>query len=239
MIFSVLSYNIRKGKGYRKSNPHISDISNYISQQECDVVMCQEVAENKHSSDCQSQCCHIANTLNMDHYYGANACYNDGSHGNATFSAFPSISNLNINVTTNPFEYRGILYSVLRPNDSSHIHVFNVHLGLTPGQRRKQIRLLMNFINSTIPEEDPIIIAGDFNDFGGVIKKIFAELPEFESATNNISKPESKTWPSHRPLFQLDNMFYRNLKLIDVQTLQGQNKYLSDHLALYTKFELQ
>ncbi len=236
MSFSVLSYNIRKCKGYRASNPSPADLAQYIADQDCDVVLCQEVAE-KFQVNGQPHCCQISERLGMHHDYGPNACYQDGTHGNASFSALPVVECQNIDVSTSIFEHRGILHSVVELDDQTRCHFFNVHLGLTPGQRLKQIKQLMTYIESKLSEDEPVVIAGDFNDFGGRLKKMFAKLPGFGSAADQLTE-SAKTWPSHKPKFQLDYVFYRNLTVTNMQLLaEPATRNLSDHLALKVTFQ--
>ncbi len=233
MNLSVMTYNIRKSKGYRGVQPGPEQLGSYMASQRCDVVLCQEVREL--TAQNTAHCCQIASELKMAHHYGANARYDKGSHGNATFSSLPVIESKNIDLSISMFEYRGALYSMMRISATQLCHFFNVHLGLTPWQRRKQLEMILSYINQHIPHEDAVVIAGDFNDFSGALRKQIDGLSEFQCAANALPLGAS-TWPSRKPRFQLDHIFYRHLKLINVDVLT-QRQHLSDHLACRAEFE--
>ena len=44
------------------------------------------------------------------------------------------------------------------------IHVICVHLGLRAHQRQAQLTMLAEWVN-TLPAGDPVVVAGDFNDW--------------------------------------------------------------------------
>ena len=234
MSLSVLSYNIKKIKGHRGHAVNLLAIADYIAAQKCDVVLCQEMAEDK-TSAAEPHCCAMAHYLDMDHEYGANACYEKGSHGNATFSALPMIQSHNLNISTSRFEYRGALHSEMRLADGSACHFFNVHFGLTPWQRKKQFGFILDYIATHLPANDAVVIAGDLNDFGGTLRKQFHTLPDFKSAHDHLG--EIKSFPSHNPRFQLDHILYRHLTLVGAEVVnQSHAAALSDHLALRAEF---
>jgi endonuclease/exonuclease/phosphatase family metal-dependent hydrolase len=238
MSLSVLTYNVKKSKGHRGSTPTPADIAKHIATQHCDVVLCQEVAEVKGEHK-GAHCCQIADELHMDHDYGANACYEKGSHGNATFTALPVVDRININVTLSPFEHRGVLHSIVEVEKGVNCHFFNMHLGLTTGQRRKQIDLILSYIEENLPSNDPVIIAGDFNDFDGMLRRKFKAMQNFEGISEHLGNAR-KTWPSHKPKFQLDHIMFRHLELVNTQVVTEDNTHcLSDHLPIRAEFALQ
>jgi len=237
MTFKLLSYNIRKGKGNKKPTPILLDIAQFIDQLDCDIVFCQEIAEYK-TGTCQSQCCDIADTIKLNHHYGANAHYAHGNHGNAIFSAFETKQHRNLNVSTSPFEHRGILYATVVGPLKKPVHLFNVHFGLTPRQRKKQLHLLLSYIDREVSADEAVVIAGDFNDLGGRIDQFMQAQGSYKNALHAHSKKDRKTFPSHRPLFCLDHVFYRHLTVRKAAVLDGPTcKSLSDHLAIQVIFQ--
>ncbi|OGO91694.1 MAG: hypothetical protein A3F10_03430 [Coxiella sp. RIFCSPHIGHO2_12_FULL_42_15] len=240
MQFSLLSYNIRKGKGYRKSTPSIKDIADYLQQTHCDILFCQEITESTTDHGSESQCCNIAHILQMNHHYGPNAYHRQGNHGNAIFSKFETEYHCNLNISTSALEYRGILYAVVKMPNTKRLHLFNVHLGLTPGQRQKQMNLLLTYINKVVPHDEPLIIAGDFNDFDGKVEKLITENKNLKNAMHALPEKNRKTWPSYKPKFQLDHVFYHNLTLKEVKVFENDapGESLSDHLPIYSVFLL-
>ena len=49
----------------------------------------------------------------------------------------------------------------------------------------------------------------------------------------------AKTFPSHRPMLQMDRVYFRQLNLLDCECLDAHPwGELSDHLPLYARFEV-
>lgn len=238
MILSMITYNIRKGLGAHHATPNFHHLSTTLKQLEPDVVMCQEVAE-RYENGPFSQPHSLAQTLNHHHHYAANAFHQKGNHGNATFSKYPIASSHNHNISTNPIEKRGLQHSTITVQGQT-VHLINTHFGLTPWQRRAQCKQLIQLINKKVPADAPLLIAGDFNDFSGYIRKTLLKNGVAHSALAHTTAPQKKTWPSFMPLFQLDGIFYRNLKVLKSNVLQNKSwKRLSDHLPIRTEFQLQ
>ncbi len=49
---------------------------------------------------------------------------------------------------------------------AARVHIVVVHLGLLPGSRVRQIQQLHQFIEREVPAGAPVVVAGDFNDWG-------------------------------------------------------------------------
>lgn len=237
MILSMITYNIRKGLGAHHAEPAFHSLSSTLRDMNPDVVMCQEVAEC-YTDTSFSQSLTLAQSLNHHHHYAANAFHNRGNHGNATFSKFPILTSQNHNISTNPIEKRGLQHTTITI-DNQTVHLINTHFGLTPWQRRTQCKRLIQLIRSKVPADAPLLIAGDFNDFSGYIRKTLTKQGIVHCALSEAPKHSKKTWPSFMPLFQLDGIFYRNLKVLQSSVLQNKTwQRLSDHLPIRTEFQL-
>lgn len=227
----LVTYNIRKGKGANGRHTGCVDaIGQALAPLSPDVVLCQEVF---HSDIKQSH--RLAESLSLEPHYGANRRRKRGEYGNAILSRYPAQDVQNHDVSTNVMEKRGILYAKLML-DGVAVHVFNVHLGLNQPQRLKQVRSLSRILAQTCADGEPVLLAGDFNDWTRRIDREVLQLG-FRNALADLSGKESLTWHVKRPVFNLDRVYYKNLTLESASKLSGEPWHvLSDHFPLMATF---
>lgn len=247
----IISYNIHKGKGplevaralkakniHHSSAEHImQQITERLLNRQPDIITCQEVAHRptQHKTPQHEQL--AENLNNFAHSYGANAFTHGGHHGNATFSTHPISHDENFNISTNRLEKRGALHTIIHPKPGVNLHVFNVHFGLNTAQRRKQAKILCDLIDSKTHHEDPLIIAGDMNDWNHQLSQIFYKN---HSNIKCIQDKNARTWPTQKPLLALDRIYTRHLHLTDVTIhADAQWKKLSDHFPIEATVTLQ
>ena len=109
-----------------------------------------------------------------------------------------------------------------------------VHLGLIAGSRLRQIAQLQRFIEREVPTGAPVVVAGDFNDWGLQIKRMLARFALYE-----FDAPRTFTYPARLPLAQLDHVYVRGLTPLSLQVPKGRIWWrMSDHLPLIAEFRL-
>ena len=233
--FRFITYNIRKGGGkitetmrktcMQQANNYIAPIHDQLAESAADFICCQASA--------------IAEHLEFDSAYVANAHSKHGDHGNASFSRLPFIHTQNHNITTNPIEKRGILHNIVKLADDRFLHLFNAHFGLNQVQRNKQVKRLQQIIQNFVPQNDAIIVAGDFNDWNNKIDKQLNGFAGLKSATADLAYSQRLTWPSECPFFSLDRIYSRGLELINIKMNNEKEwKNLSDHLPIQADYRL-
>ena len=203
----VLSYNIHKGFNLGNRNYLLKEVRHAIREVDANLVLLQEViGENKKHADAvdnwisDSQFEFIADEIWPHFAYGKNAAYDHGHHGNAILSKTPIDEWNNHNITRLSFSQRGILYGRM-----DKVHVFCLHFGLFAFERHWQLDKLIKVIKQ-IPEEDSLIIAGDFNDWTCRIdKKIKQQLNVKEVFSDGQGKP-AKSFPAFFPAFRMDRI---------------------------------
>src|SRR5690606_3622341 len=174
----------------------------------------------------------------MPRVYGPNAFYRSGDHGNATLSRYPITRVDNRDLSTNPIEHRGLLYTRLHL-PGTEVHVFNTHLGLNTVQRRRQIARIAKVIEELCQSDVPIVLAGDFNDWTGQLDALVQDRCGLSSALTDLPPRLRRTWPSGRPVFWLDRIYYRNLELLGTTILdEPPLPTLSDHLPIEVEFRI-
>jgi endonuclease/exonuclease/phosphatase family metal-dependent hydrolase len=234
--FTVITYNMRKGKGVRRSQPKIAELSRELGVRKPDLLLCQEVF---HEHRGLSQSHSIADGMELIHRYEPNAAYKRGHHGNATFSRFPISRHGNLDISTNPFERRGVLWTRVHFKAGHDMHVFNTHFGLSARQRRIQSTRVGGFILNKAELEDPVILAGDFNDWRGGVDALISEEAQLSNAMLRLSMADRTTWSTVRPLFALDRIYFRNLELLEIEVLRGAPwNRLSDHFPVQARFRM-
>jgi len=96
--------------------------------------------------------------------YAKNATYKKGHHGNGILCKYPIISWHNENLSKTKYASRSYLHAkILLPNDIK-LNLVCVHLGLFEAERELQLTQIAQIIEETIPDDEPLIMAGDFND---------------------------------------------------------------------------
>lgn len=233
----LVTYNIRKGKGASgRLDGSVEAMSQALSSHKLDLLLCQEVFHGRRVGVSQST--QLAKSLGLNHYYEPNKHRRVGHHGNATFTHFSVDFIRNFNISTNPIERRGALYARLNVNGLP-LHVLNVHLGLNERQRMKQLERLETIIEDHSHGDEPVILAGDFNDWNRRLDLEIRHLG-YHDAFAHLARHERHTWHARRPLFNLDRVYLRNLDVVRVHRFVGAPwRDLSDHLPLWAELKLR
>ncbi len=242
----VCTYNIHKGFSAANKRPILQELRHAIRTVDADLVFLQEVVgerldltggDNRHNETSNSypQFEYLADEVWPHHAYGRNAIYQKGHHGNAILSKNPFLDWDHINVSQWWFSQRGILFGRI----DQGIYLICVHFGLFGRERRKQLQQVLAILSQQVAADQPLIIAGDFNDWTGALHRHLTENFHFQEAYSKLYGQPAKTFPARFPLFAVDRIYYRNLQLIDAEVLSGAPwQKLSDHRALYAVFDL-
>ncbi|CAM2009163.1 endonuclease/exonuclease/phosphatase family protein [Acanthopleuribacter pedis] len=243
----ILSYNIHKGFSTYNRNYVLDRIRLAIKQVHADVVFLQEVLgdHQRHSQRIPNwpdapQFEYLADSVWHHYAYGKNAVYDAGHHGNAILSKYPISDWDNIDVSTNPLENRGLLHAVLAvPEFKMPLHVICLHLDLLERGRRLQVGLLTERIRSVVPDSEPLIIAGDFNDWRERISDRMQRELNLQEAHFDLHDKHARTFPSWMPLLKLDRVYFRGFRAVDARVMKGEPwRQLSDHAAYFSELQL-
>ncbi|OOG58602.1 endonuclease/exonuclease/phosphatase family protein [Polaromonas sp. C04] len=240
-ILRVATYNIHKGvQGIGPARRlEIHNLGHAVEQIDADVVCLQEVRK-LHRREAR----HFkrwpdlpqAEFLAPEGYeavYQTNAFTRYGEHGNALLSRWPVIDHQHEDMSDHRFEQRGLLHVEVNAHGRT-VHVIVVHLGLIPASRTRQVAQLKRFIEREVPAQAPLLVAGDFNDWGVQIRRALGavDLVAFDDGRN-------ATYPARLPVVQLDHIYSRGLKPLGLQIPRGRVWWrMSDHLPLIAEFEI-
>lgn len=246
MRFSIATYNIHKGFTQLKRRMVIHELRDKLQLLGADIVFLQEVlgahsghAERHEDWPDQPQHEFLAEQVWEDVAYGKNAVYRHGHHGNALLSRFPILSTENQDISAYAFESRGLLHCTVRLGSRvPPLHCINVHLGLFERGRQWQIGALCERIREAVPDDEPLVIAGDFNDWRNRASRTLVDTLGVEEVFETARGRSARTYPSVLPMFRLDRIYMRGLKVLDTRVHYAFPwGRLSDHAALGATFE--
>jgi endonuclease/exonuclease/phosphatase family metal-dependent hydrolase len=230
----ILTFNIHKGFSLFNRRHSLSEIRQFLEQHHPDLVFLQEVRGLHITGPVENQLEHLADRLWEHTAYGKNAVFIESHHGNAILSRYPFDHYENRNVSLNRLERRGILYGKIAYGKvPTRLHVFCLHFNLLHRDRLLQADELLKFIEEKVPVEEPLIVAGDFNDWAGrLVEKLSAEL-DLLGSPDDFSLC---TFPSFFPIFRLDRIFARNIELLSIEVVRPDAQSgMSDHLPLMAR----
>ena len=240
-LIRVATYNIHKGvQGLGPQRRlEIHNLGHAVEQLDADIVCLQEVRK-LHRKEAQyfSQWPDMpqADFLAPEGYeavYRTNAVTRHGEHGNAMLSRWPVLSHQHEDMSDHRFEQRGFLHSEVSLHERT-VHVLVVHLGLIRASRARQVAQLQRYMEREIPQSAPVVLAGDFNDWGNSVQHSLAE-----SGLVAFDDSQAATFPSRLPLVQLDYVYARGLQPLGLTVPRGRIwGRMSDHLPLIADFDL-
>ena len=248
MRFTVATYNIHKGFSHLTRRMVIHELKEKLHGLAADILFLQEVqgahgrrARRHRDWPGKPQHEFIADTVWHEVAYGRTAVYRQGHHGNAVLSRFPIVTQDNLDISAHAFESRGLLHCVVQPRRGlPALHCLNVHLGLFERGRRWQVHALCERIRDAVPMSEPLIVAGDFNDWRRKADRTLQEelgvVEVFEIARGR----PARTFPAVLPVFRLDRIYSRGLRILNTSVHYAYPlARLSDHAALGATFELE
>ncbi|NNM00556.1 MAG: EEP domain-containing protein [Gammaproteobacteria bacterium] len=246
---SAITYNIHKGfSGEGRRRFVLSRMREALAGSGADVVFLQE-AQGEHRLHAQrmeewpgtAQFEFLADSIWPHHAYGKNAVYDHGHHGNAILSRYPLLQWENIAVSPYPFAAsRSLLHASIQvPGRDVIVHLLCIHFGFIGLERRGQIRRMCDRIEQHIPHDDPLIVAGDFNDWTGRAERDFNAGLELTEVYRSMTGRHARTWPAWAPLLPMDRIYARGIEAMRAERLDGPPwEDLSDHAPLQAWFRL-
>ncbi|WP_201545001.1 endonuclease/exonuclease/phosphatase family protein [Psychrobacter sp. H7-1] len=244
---TITTYNIHKGMSPLNRQVVTKQIGMALKDLHPDILCLQEVQGqnlkrmvkyNEYPN--QSQHEWFGEYLNCAHSYGKNCEYENGHHGNAVLSRHPLDPKHNVNITVNKLEQRGVLHCEVLPLGwSEPVVVLCAHLNLLENDRQKQYRAIAEYVNDTIDQSRPLILAGDFNDWKKVSCQRLAHELNMTEAFMQKHKKLLPTYPAKLPVLSLDRIYVRNLKVKRAWVHKGKPwSELSDHLPISAELSL-
>ncbi|HEY0823559.1 MAG TPA: endonuclease/exonuclease/phosphatase family protein [Ramlibacter sp.] len=240
-VLRIATYNIHKGvQGLGPARRlEIHNLGHAVEQLDADVVCLQEVRKlHRREERYFTRWPELpqAEFLCPEGYfavYQTNARTKHGEHGNALLSRWPVVSHGHEDMSDHRFEQRGLLHVELQVKRRK-VHVIVLHLGLVAGSRVRQVEQMVRFIEREIPRTAPVVVAGDFNDWGGKLRSTMNS-----HGFQDFVAERALTYPSRLPITQLDYVYARGLKPVGMEIPRGRIWWrMSDHLPLIAEFKV-
>jgi endonuclease/exonuclease/phosphatase family metal-dependent hydrolase len=249
-VLRVATYNIHKGvRGLGPAKRlEIHNLQMGVEALDADLVCLQEVRLFHHREAAYFDRTWFgwpekgqAEFLAPDGYevaYRTNATTKFGEHGNALLSRWPIGDVGHHDVSDHQFEQRGLLHVPVRWQ-RTEVHVVVAHFGLIHASRVRQVERLATFVRDHVPDGAPVLVAGDFNDWGERLDTSM-RTHGLRRAAPPHGRARASTFPSRLPVFSLDRVYTRGLRCTGVQVPRGPSwARMSDHLPLVVELALE
>ena len=240
----VATYNIHKGFSQFNRHMMVHELRDRLRLLAPEIIFLQEVqglhlGHGKRYSEWPDEAQHefLAGKEWENSCYGRNVVSDHGHHGNAILSRYPILHFHNQDVTHLRFERRGLLHCAIQAEGwPQAVHCVCVHLSLFARSRRRQMEALADALETLVPANAPLLIAGDFNDWRNRASGLLVDrLGLIEVFSGDSGRP-SRSFPSALPMLRLDRIYVRGFS-IDSATMHTGAAWsqISDHAALSAK----
>ena len=247
MMLRIATYNIHKGLTHFNRRMMVHELRDTLRLLDLDIVFLQEVlgqhqhhASRFHNWPEEPQYEFLADQVWKDYAYGRNAVYDHGHHGNAILSRYPIVRAENQDISHHQLERRGLLHcEIALPGEARRLHCICVHLALVERSRRYQIGALIERIQHLVPQRDPLIVAGDFNDWRNLGGRRLREEIGLKEAFRDHHGRVARSYPCTLPVLRLDRIYARGFAIDHAEVHHGLPwSRLSDHAALSAHLKL-
>lgn len=225
----------------------LHELRDAVRMLSADLVFLQEVLGEHQSLSVKhgvawpevSQYEFLADSIWPDFAYGGNAVYTDGHHGNAILSKYPIVAWENHDISLNGIERRGLLHCKLAlPNKTAQLHAVCVHLSLRERHRQIQLKRIAALVN-TIPQHEPVVVAGDFNDWQQKSQDLLRREAGMQEVFCEANGVPPRTFPAYFPVLRLDRIYVRSAESHAPLVLSSRPwSTLSDHAPLLAEIEI-
>lgn len=243
----ILTYNIHKGFTTGNIRFVLHQMRDQLRRADVDIVFLQEIQgeHNRRSSRISNwpdatQFEFLAESIWPHYTYGKNAIYNSGHHGNAILSKYPFVFWENINVSSLRQASRSVLHGVIELGKKLlPVHLLCIHFDLVASERERQLNRLNQHIVEHVPRDQPLIVAGDFNDWHNRADRHLTGGLQLNEVFRELNGRHARTYPAWMPMLPLDRIYYRNLLPVECECLHYSPWHrLSDHAPLYACLNL-
>ena len=224
-IVRIATYNVHRCiGGDRLCNA--GRVADVLRELNCDLIGLQEVDNNPGDGPTSMQLEYLARATGMTAVPGLRLIKRRGHYGNALLTRARVLGVRRHDLSFSWREPRGALDVDLQLAGIES-RVIVTHLGLTPGERRHQMRKILALVDAT-PADEPLVLLGDINEWwphGRPLRWLHAIFGR---------PPSAPSFPSRMPFLSLDRIWARprdSLRLVTAfQT--PLSRQASDHLPV-------
>ena len=231
----IVTYNVHKCRGM-DGRIRVRRVAHVLKEIDADIVALQEVFASEHGR--QSQVEVIAAELGFDVAFGRTRHLKGRPYGNAILSRWPILSSSHLQLPWTRREQRGCLRADIE-TPLGVIHTFNIHMGTSYFERRRQICSFVKQESVHSKLFGPRVLMGDFNEWvSGLTTRVLQE--QFESLNMILHIRRKRSYPGILPFLHLDHMYFEwPLHVETAELIRNRRTLLaSDHLPLVAQFGL-
>jgi len=226
----VASYNIHEcvGGDGRRDPARIAAVLREI---DADIIGLQEVDARPGATSESMQMQYLASALGHHAVAGPTLLRPTGEYGNALLTRRRVLDVRHVDLTVYRREPRAVL-DVDLDIDGAAVRVLVTHLGLLPGERRVQVRRLLDLLGES--RSDLVILCGDINEWfavGRPLRWLHARLGRTAAVP---------TFPATFPVFALDRIWVHPHPALATLAAHATPtaRQASDHLPLLADIRL-
>jgi endonuclease/exonuclease/phosphatase family metal-dependent hydrolase len=233
--FRVASYNIHQcvGTDGRRDPGRVADV---LRELEADVIGLQEVDARPGLTRDSVQMDFLAHALGLEAVAGPTIRRHDGHFGNALLTRRPVRRVRHLDLTVYRREPRAAI-DVDIDVDGAVVRFVVTHLGLLPGERRAQVRRLIQSLEEVAAWDHAaaVVVCGDINEWfavGRPLRWLHGRLGR---------TPALPTFPAGFPLFALDRIWVQPRAAVLQIAVHATPtaRVASDHLPLAAEIEIR
>jgi endonuclease/exonuclease/phosphatase family metal-dependent hydrolase len=226
----VASYNIHEcvgGDGRRDP----SRVAAVLREIDADIIGLQEVDARPGSTSESMQMQYLASALGHHAIAGPTLQRASGEFGNALLTRRRVMDVRHVDLTVYRREPRAVL-DVDLDIEGAAVRVLVTHLGLLPGERRTQVRRLLDLLGES--RSDLVILCGDINEWfavGRPLRWLHARLGQTAAVP---------TFPAAFPVFALDRIWVHPQAAVATLAAHASPtaRQASDHVPLVADIRL-
>lgn len=194
LVLRLATWNIHMGIGSdgKRDLARTAQVIKHISP---DLIGLQEV--DNHIETDSNDLKMLGDVTGLSVVAGPTMLSKTGDYGNALLTSLPVLHIERYDLSVKQREPRGLLI-VHQDWHGQELQVAVTHLGLRPGERRSQVRRLIEYLSKK--EGKPLILMGDINEWffwGRPLRWLRQHFGSFRSP---------RTYPTRWPLLRLDHI---------------------------------
>lgn len=229
----IASYNVHACVG-RDGRRDAARVAAVVRELDADVIALQEVLSDE-AAEGPDQFGYLAGAVGLDAIEGPTLHAEGARYGNAILARLPLLDVARLDLSVSRRESRGAV-AVDLAHGGLRLRVVATHLGLVRSERRRQVALLLDWLDALPSPEPPALwaLAGDMNEW---IPRAWT-LRRLDGRFGRA--PTVRSFPAARPLLRLDRIWVAPLGAL--RRLEAHRsaraRVASDHLPVVADVEL-
>lgn len=233
MRIRIVTFNLHKNRscwGFPVEGHHLGQA---LLKKKVDLALLQEVPGGAK----RDVTVPALKAIGFDTCYSPNVIKADRHHGNAVAAKMPLTLEFvkNLDISAHRLEKRGLLWAKVQAPGCQAGNVLCAHLALRAAWRESQWGLLKEVLQE-IPEQEWIVLAGDFNAPEKTTRHRLREHGLRLVAEEHEPRP---SFPAFLPILELDRIFARGAVVHGHGVWKSTDwAALSDHLPVWADIDL-